>query len=933
MARQVLPIVGLVVGAYFGAPQLGYAIGSLVGNAVDPEVIRGPKIGEAGVQTSAEGIFRPVVKGTGAVKGNIIERGNRRIIEVEEQEGKGGPVVVTERVLWTFGIRIAEGPIASVLRIWQDEKLVYDNRAESLIPEESLSFRSEFNLYLGDEDQLPDPDLEAYKGVGNVNAYRGTAYIVFPDFDLTDYGERIPDFRFEVAAETFGTPLISIENAPNPIEAAGGVSSSIPFLQIQSFDVDGVSGVVDGALPWQPLFLATLSITDTTEDGFIRAQLVNAVDDVLFDTGWIGRGSDTNRLAELLNLNGRPDLIGPREGENSISREIRFVDPQMQISGGYLYAATPEVGGGIAGSSFVVDFPRPELLPDGTNATNTYGVLRFPDGTLRATEWGPENVYEDGVPTKLQSIVAWAHNRANQPTSDYSVALLDEDVNGVVFAGDYTCADVVRTLQPIYMFDYYEADIGTGYRGHYMPRGGPVALTLVATDLVDEPEKATREDALERPRVLHMHFESPIVGYVPAKATSRRNSPDVKVVGEQSISVPVSFLEVDEAWRRCEVMHKVIWTEIAGEREFVLGDKNIEVTPTDVVALFLRGQAQRLRVTEVMLEEGILKIKALADRQSAYTSTLTGVPLPPPTPPPPSLAGQTIWEFLDIPALTDGNDSLLYYLAATGQTPAWNGALAQRMTPVSSDWENVLRFTRATIMGQLVTPLAAASPYYTDTTNSITVSLFNNKTLQSLTQQQFLSEGGSFALQQADGVWEILQYRDAEQDTNGDWILSPLLRGRLNTPTGEKLGGSRFVLLDGVRSVSAFTSLIGQNITHRLISFGTSPESANPETDTWTANSQREFPVANIIASRDADTLSIRLVPRHRFGTEDNPVRSINWLSYDWEVTDGSSFRSGGSVAESFTVDVTGMSDPLTVTAYQRNRYTGLGPGVTEIIE
>lgn len=37
MARQVLPIVGAVIGAYFGNPQLGYAIGALHGPDVDPE--------------------------------------------------------------------------------------------------------------------------------------------------------------------------------------------------------------------------------------------------------------------------------------------------------------------------------------------------------------------------------------------------------------------------------------------------------------------------------------------------------------------------------------------------------------------------------------------------------------------------------------------------------------------------------------------------------------------------------------------------------------------------------------------------------------------------------------------------------------------------------------------------------------------------------
>lgn len=37
MARQVLPIVGAVIGAFYGNPGLGYAIGSCEGEGVDPE--------------------------------------------------------------------------------------------------------------------------------------------------------------------------------------------------------------------------------------------------------------------------------------------------------------------------------------------------------------------------------------------------------------------------------------------------------------------------------------------------------------------------------------------------------------------------------------------------------------------------------------------------------------------------------------------------------------------------------------------------------------------------------------------------------------------------------------------------------------------------------------------------------------------------------
>ena len=49
MARAILPIVGGVVGSFFGVPQLGWMLGSLVGNAIDPQVIKGPRIGDIGI--------------------------------------------------------------------------------------------------------------------------------------------------------------------------------------------------------------------------------------------------------------------------------------------------------------------------------------------------------------------------------------------------------------------------------------------------------------------------------------------------------------------------------------------------------------------------------------------------------------------------------------------------------------------------------------------------------------------------------------------------------------------------------------------------------------------------------------------------------------------------------------------------------------------
>lgn len=138
-------------------------------------------------------------------------------------------------------------------------------------------------------------------------------------------------------------------------------------------------------------------------------------------------------------------------------------------------------------------------------------------------------------------------------------------VDGIVFAGDYSCADAIRSTMPIYTYDASEYDSGAGYRINYVKRGAPVQTTITINDLTDAPEFLAREDALERPRVLHMHYESPSVGYAAAKASPRRFSPDVKVVGEISAQVPICFSDQDEAWQKADILLKQAWTEVAGE--------------------------------------------------------------------------------------------------------------------------------------------------------------------------------------------------------------------------------------------------------------------------------------------------------------------------------------------------------------------------------
>lgn len=203
MARYVLPVVGAVVGFYVGGPAgaaWGWQIGAGIGSLVDPQTIKGPGVGDLAQQTSQAGVPRPIVFGRSIpISGNVIASSEPRIVK-KKSSGKGGPNVETESVFRTYAIRVCEGPVNGYLRVWRNNVLVYDARANSdLSPEDNAKFLQNARLFLGDYDQMPSPDLEAVFGVGITPAHRGTCYVVFADEDLTDLRGAIPQWQFQVA--------------------------------------------------------------------------------------------------------------------------------------------------------------------------------------------------------------------------------------------------------------------------------------------------------------------------------------------------------------------------------------------------------------------------------------------------------------------------------------------------------------------------------------------------------------------------------------------------------------------------------------------------------------------------------------------------------------------------------------------------------------
>ena len=233
MASILLASAGSALGASIGGGILGVssaviggAIGSMAGTLIDSWIvsqfapgqrIEGARLENLAVTTSTEGAVIPRVWGRMRLGGNIIWATDftEHVSTSTQGGGKGGgPKVTTTTYSYTasFAVALCEGPISGIGRVWADGKPL------------DLSGVT-WRLYTGDETQQPDSFIEARMGAGNAPAYRGTAYVVFEELDLTPFGNRIPQLSFEVFR-----PLVEADTAEGMVRSVTMIPGSGEFV-------------------------------------------------------------------------------------------------------------------------------------------------------------------------------------------------------------------------------------------------------------------------------------------------------------------------------------------------------------------------------------------------------------------------------------------------------------------------------------------------------------------------------------------------------------------------------------------------------------------------------------------------------------------------------------------------------------------------------
>jgi hypothetical protein len=256
MAQMILSSVGSAIGG-----PLGGLIGKTVGRQLDHQLLSaaagmllpGRAVGRrlSGLQLNATAEGQPLPAGFGRVRlgGQILWAARFREHRVKASSGGGkssslsGGGGTTYRYSYSlsFAVGLGEGPVDGVGRIWADGKLLDTS---------GLTLRT----YTGTADQTPDPLICAIEG--DAPAYRGLAYLVFEDLDLTPFGSRPP----AISAEVFHRPRAP--DSPPRLEdrlgavclipgAGEAVYATTPVLRVTGFgatvaeNVNSASGGAD----------------------------------------------------------------------------------------------------------------------------------------------------------------------------------------------------------------------------------------------------------------------------------------------------------------------------------------------------------------------------------------------------------------------------------------------------------------------------------------------------------------------------------------------------------------------------------------------------------------------------------------------------------------------------------------------------------------
>lgn len=329
--------------------------------------------------------------------------------------------------------------------------------------------------------------------------------------------------------------------------------------------------------------------------------------------------------------------------------------------------------------------------------------------------------------------------------------------------------------------------------------------------------------------------------------------------------------------------------------ELALGPQHMALDAGDIVAVNTGSRLLTLQLDRLDVGfNGLIKAQARAFDAAASVSTSdgsdggdSGAGI--------GVAGETVVQFLDLPALRDSLATPAIFVAAAGASSAWRNASIWRSVDAGVTYQAVGDMATYSIMGTAQTVLAdppATGAATWDTASTLDVELIRGA-LEGVSDTLVLA--GANALLVGD---EIIQFGVATLIGTRTYRLSRLLRGRRGTEWAmtAHAASERVVLLSTIGVGTASLSEINAARLYKIVPNGQAVDDVDPVSFTWTGEVLRPFSPVQAQASRDGSgNITATWLRRSRLGQEmpsgaDIPLGEA-YEAYSVDVIDG-----GGAV-------------------------------------
>lgn len=401
---------------------------------------------------------------------------------------------------------------------------------------------------------------------------------------------------------------------------------------------------------------------------------------------------------------------------------------------------------------------------------------------------------------------------ADNGISNVEAGALSEVIDGYVVDRPMAPRAMLEPLALAYAFEAMEQD---GVL-HFRQRGGRPVAELGEDELVLPDERApaalTRMQESDLPREVTIAYIDSGNDYQRAAAASRR------LVGGSARTAHADIAVVTDdsaAARRAEIWLQDLW---AGRENasFALPMSRLALGVADVVGLTVNGRRRLVEIQEISDAE------SRAVKARAIDPEVFDLPLLPPRRrvTKPAAVGPVHALALDLPTLTAAQPTVLTRLAVFADP--WPGPVTVWATTDGLSYNRIATALAPSVVGETLDPLPSG-PTGRWHDAQMRVKLCGGA-LSSISDDDLFAGANAAAVRRADGIWEVLQFAQADLLDERTYNVSRLLRGQMGSECGmgaPLAAGAPFVLLDEhVIPVASGLGALDRTISLRVVAAG-----------------------------------------------------------------------------------------------------------------